>query len=124
MYSVVWASRIYTDLFITSPYGGAPSTIPLSVCCPRIVSIPLFALSWGPEEVLFERLKVNHLTYYLFTFYINCKLYDMWYAFAHCVLSFVSSRVLCFPFSGDDAVIDRYDYMRSGLEYEEYDDEW
>ena len=47
----------------------------------------------------------------------------MRYVFVHCVLSFISSHVLCFPFSGDDVVIDRYDYIGYGLEYEEYDDE-
>ena len=31
--------------------------------------------------------------------------------------------LLFFLFSGDDVVLDRYDYMGYGLEYEEYDDE-
>ena len=47
----------------------------------------------------------------------------MRYVFVHCVLSFVSSRVLCFPFSGDGAAFDRYDYMGYGSKYKEYDDE-
>ena len=41
----------------------------------------------------------------------------------HCVLSFISSRVLCFLFSSDDAMIDWSDYMGYGMEYEEYDNE-
>ena len=38
------------------------------------------------------------------------------------VLSFVSSLFLCLPVSGDDAMLDRYDFLGYGLEYEEYDD--
>ena len=47
----------------------------------------------------------------------------MRYVIVHCVLSFVDSNVLCFPFSNDDAVIDRYDYLGYWSEYEEYNDE-
>ena len=47
----------------------------------------------------------------------------MRYVIVHCVLSFVGSCFLCFLFSGDDVMIDHYDYLGYGSEYEEYDDE-
>ena len=47
----------------------------------------------------------------------------MQYVFVHYVLSFVSSRVYYFPFSGDDAVYDRCDCLGYESEYDEYDDE-
>ena len=51
-------------------------------------------------------------------------MHDIRYVIIHCVLSFVGSRVLYFLFLGDDAVIDRYDFLGYGSEYEEHDDEW
>ena len=73
--------------------------------------------------MFFERLKLNNLIYYLFTFALFVRHMTCDMCLSHCVLRFVSSRILCFPFSGDDTVTDQYDYMGYGSKYEDYDDD-